>query len=114
MKGCQLPKKVAGAFVNVYVSALLLRDAMDLAERCLIEDHYRPIDISAAYELDLKGVHYDTGEVGYPGNADLEELRIHGGRGYGPFNAFPHEDKDTAANESANTSWDATGDKPAS
>jgi hypothetical protein len=95
MTGCQLPKEAAGAFVNVYVSALVLRDAMDLAERCLIEDHYRPIDISAAYELDLDGFDYDTDKVGYPGNADLEELRIHGGRWYGPFNTFPHEDKFT-------------------
>lgn len=88
MTGCQLPKEAAGAFVSVYVSALVLRDAIDLAERCLIEDHYRPIDISAAYELDLD-------EVEYPGNADLEELRIHGGCWYGPFNTFPHEDKHT-------------------
>lgn len=95
MNGCQLPASVAGAFVNVYVSAPALRDALNLAERYLIEDHYRPIDIYAAYELDLEGVDYDTDEAGYPGNANLEELRLQGGRWYGPFNTFPYEDAQT-------------------
>jgi hypothetical protein len=94
MSGCQLPEGTAGAFVNVYVSAPTLRDAMDLAERYLIEDRYRPIDISAAYELDLEGIDYDTTEMGYPGNADLKEIQLHGGRWYGPFNAFRFDDFD--------------------
>jgi len=94
MSGCQLPDGTAGAFVNVYVSAPTLRDAMDLAERYLIEDRYRPIDIFAAYELDLEGVDYDSDEAGYPGNADLEEIRLRGGRWYGPFNAFRFDELD--------------------
>ena len=94
MSGCQLPEDAAGAFVNVYVGALTIRDALDLAERYLIEDRYRPIDISVAYELDLEGVDYDTDETGYPGHADLEEIRLHGGRWYGPFNTFPHGGSD--------------------
>ncbi|MCW1926639.1 hypothetical protein OKA05_29065 [Luteolibacter arcticus] len=94
MKGCQLPEEAAGAFVNVYVSAAVLRDALDLAERFLIEDHYRPIDIYAAFELDLEGIDHDTEEVGYPGNADLQELQLHGGRWYGPFTTFPYEDEE--------------------
>jgi hypothetical protein len=92
MSGCQLPEDAAGAFVNVYVGASTIRDAMDRAERYLVEDRYRPIDIYAAYELDLDGEDYDTDEEGYPGNADLEEIRLHGGCWYGPFITFPHDE----------------------
>jgi hypothetical protein len=95
MRGCQLPEDAAGAFVNVYVGASTIRDAMDLAERYLTEDRYRPIDISVAYELDLDGVDYDTDEEAYPGNAELEEIQHNGGHWYGPFNTFPYDVSDS-------------------
>ena len=95
MTDCQLPKDAAGAIVSVYVGAHTLRDAMDRAESELLEDRYRPIDTSAAYELDLESEDFDTDEKGYPGNADLAKLREECGLWYGPFYTYPHEEAET-------------------
>ena len=93
MPETQLPVDCAGAVVNVYISAVTLREALDLVERQLTKDRYRPVDFCEAYELDLEGTDFDTDEKGYPGNADLEQIRVEGGHWYGPFFTFPHEDE---------------------
>ena len=96
MEGTQLPSDCQGAFVNVYVGAVTIREALDKAEAQLLADRYRPIDISEAYELDLEGANFDTDERGYPGNDDLRQLRESGDTWYGPFNAFPPEEEGAA------------------
>ena len=88
----QLPSSCAGAFVNVYVGAITLREALNKSEAHLFEDKYKPIDISCAYELDLDIADYDTDEKGYPNNKDLEVVRDEEGYWYGPFNTFPYDD----------------------
>ena len=91
MEGTQLPDNCEGAFVNVYIGADDIRKAMDIAERNLLDDCYKPVRLSAAFELDLEGIDYDSDEKGYPGNADLQDIRNNADVWYGPFNCFPHE-----------------------
>jgi len=91
MEFSQLPKDSAGAIVNVYVGAITLRDALDISEKQLLDDRYRPIDIIEAFELDLEGTDFNTDEEGYPQNKDLEAIRLNKGHWYGPFTLFPYE-----------------------
>jgi hypothetical protein len=92
MEGTQLPSDCRGAFVNVYVGSVTLREALDKAEAQLLADRYKPIDIPEAYELDSDRVDYDTDEKGYPGNEDLKMLRETGDTWYGPFNLYPWDE----------------------
>lgn len=91
MEGTQLPPGSQGAFVNVYVGAVTIREALDKVETRLLWDRYRPIDIYAAYELDLEDTGIDRAEEGYPNREDLKTLKETGDIWYGPFHLFPAE-----------------------
>lgn len=92
MEGAQLPPDCAGAFVNVFLSAPNIVEAIQSVEAELIQDCYKPVNTYAAFELDLEGTDYDSDEEGYPGNEELMNLQINGGIWYGPFNCYPPED----------------------
>ncbi|WP_369157937.1 hypothetical protein [Candidatus Thiodiazotropha sp. LNASS1] len=92
MEGTQLPEDCAGAYVNVYLGADEIREAIERVEIELLNDCYMPVLTYEAYQLDLEERDYDTDEEGYPGNADLIHLQENGGIWYGPFNLYPPED----------------------
>ncbi len=92
MEGSQLPPDCAGAFVNVYLAAPNIIEAIRAVESELLEDLYRPVSTYGANELDLGETDFDTDEEGYPGNQDLINLQNNGGIWYGPFNCFPPEE----------------------
>ena len=91
MEGTQLPEECESAFVNVYVGANDIREAIDLVEEQLLSDCYKPIETSAAFQLDLDETEFDTDEEGYPDNEDLLNIQKTGGVWYGPFNWWPRE-----------------------
>lgn len=94
MEGSSLPDDWGGAFVNVYISAPNIIEAVRETESLLYSDLYKPINTHAAYELDLEETDFDTDEEGYPGNQDLENIKINGGFWYGPFHGFPLEESE--------------------
>jgi len=93
MKGTQLPTDWLGAFVNVYIGSENIVRAIESVEKQLLEDCYRPIKTSAAFELDLDETDYDTDEEGYPGNKDLIHLGRTGEIWYGPFHVYETENE---------------------
>jgi len=93
MEGSQLPEDAAGAFVNCYVGADNICEAVQLIEQKLLEDCYKPFNSFAAFSLNLHEVNYDTDEEGCPNNTDLIKLQNTGDIWYGPFNTyFPEVD----------------------
>ena len=88
MEGTQLPEDFMGAFVSVYLPAANIKEAIDLTEEYLLTDKYSPIETTAAYQLDLDEIDYNTDEEGYPGDKELKDLLVHGGYWYGPFNGW--------------------------
>jgi len=56
MAGTQLPDDVAGAFVNCYVGANNICEAVELVEQKLLDDCYKPFNTFAAFCLDLDEV----------------------------------------------------------
>lgn len=92
MEGTQLPSDCAGAYVNVYVAAKSIREAIDLVGDQLLSDCYKPIKTTAAYELDIDDGDYPDVEEGYPDKEDVENLCKTGGYWYGPFYTFSAED----------------------
>ncbi|MCU7838548.1 MAG: hypothetical protein KZQ94_04095 [Candidatus Thiodiazotropha sp. (ex Troendleina suluensis)] len=94
MEGTTLPTDTAGAFVNVYVGANHIRDAIEKVETQLLKDCYKPVYTYAAYEMDLDNNDYDTNEEGYPNNKDLIKIQESRTMWYSPFNCFPPEEKE--------------------
>lgn len=95
MEGTQLPANAVGAFVNVYVGADSIREAINEVERNLLSDLYKPVETSAVYQLDLEDFDYDTEEKGYPGNDDLLKLKETGEVWYGPFNWWQSDEQNS-------------------
>jgi len=92
MQGTTLPPDCAGAYVNVYLAAVNIIEAIKSVESELLSDLYMPINTYGAFELDLEETDYDTDEEGCPGNKDLLNLKLNGGIWYGPFHLYPPED----------------------
>jgi len=92
MEGTQLPSHCSGAFVNVYVAAKTIREAIDIVEEQLLSDCYKPIKTTAAYELDVDEDEYPDVDDGYPDREDIINLCKTGGYWYGPFYTFSPED----------------------
>jgi len=90
MPGTQLPEGLGGAFVNVYISASTISQAIKEAESQLLSDCYKPVFTSAAYVLDLEASDSETDED-YPSNEVLDSLVEKGGYWYSPFYGFPPE-----------------------
>lgn len=94
MEGTTLPNDVAGAFVNVFIGANDIRDAINNVEAQLLRDCYKPVYTYAAFELDLDETDFDAGEDGYPNNQDLLRIQKTNEIWYGPFNCYPPEAKE--------------------
>ena len=98
MEGTQLPEDCGGGFVNVYICANSIVDAIQSVEEALISDCYKPIETSAAFALDLEEL--DGGgeniyeEDGEPSLSDLNNLKINGGLWYSAFHLYPPEGND--------------------
>ena len=88
MQGTQLPDDAAGAFVNCYVAADNICEAVKLVEIKLFEDCYKPFNTFAAYSLNLDEMNFDTDEDDCPNNQDLIKLQNSGDIWYGPFNTY--------------------------
>ena len=93
MEGTQLPSDCAGAFVNVFIDATNLVEAIREVETQLIIDCYKPVNTYAAFELDIEEDDYRDEDEGYPRKEDLIDLLKNGGVWYGPFNMYPPEGK---------------------
>ncbi len=91
MEGTSLPSDVAGAFVNVYLGAFNITEAIELTESELLNDCYKPVNTYAAFEIDVEDEDFKEEEEGYPLKADLINLLENGGVWYGPFNCYPPE-----------------------
>ena len=93
MVGSSLPDEWAGAFVNVYVGASNIKTAIEIAESSLTEDMYKPIDVSAAWEIEidepLAENTDDSDEI--PSQSELSDLARDGGVLYGAFHGYPPE-----------------------
>lgn len=92
MEGTQLPEHCEGAFVNVYIGTDNIKKAIDMTEKSLLKDCYKPFRIIAAFELDLEETDCETVEKGCPSNADLQNIRINSDIWYGPFHCYPYEE----------------------
>ena len=93
MLGSSLPAEWAGAFVNVYVGATNIKAAIDYAESALADDKYQPINIDAAWEIDLDqptNLESDNSED-FPSEDELLEVQRNGGVLYGAFHGYAPE-----------------------
>lgn len=95
MEGTQLPKDCGGGFVNVYIAADSLVEAVKESEAHLLSDCYKPIDTVAAYAIDLDdceenglGVEESEDE---PSLDVLLKLKDNDGVRYGAFHLYPKE-----------------------
>lgn len=94
MEGCQLPKDCKGAFVNVYLSADNIREAIDIAESELFSDFYKPVNTYEAFEIDLEGEELERDNDDQ--SPTIKELRNYPKENkvsYGTFHCFPYEDE---------------------
>ena len=92
MEGTTLPDDWAGAYVNVFIGASSIIEAITAVESQLYNDCYKPTNTYAAFELDLDEEDVNNGEEGYPNNQELLNLKENGGYWYGPFYGFPPEE----------------------
>ena len=88
MKGSSLPGDCAGAFVNVYQPADTIREAIDLAEKSLLADLYKPVETTAAYQLDDDEYESEYQEEGDPTGEDITGLLDSGESWYSAFHTY--------------------------
>ena len=97
MDGTTLPADWAGAFVNVYLCAEEIVEAIERAESALLTDRYRPISTYAAWQVDLEELREEEaaseGSATTPTVRDLENLRVNGGVIYSGFVGYPPEER---------------------
>jgi len=94
MKGTPLPTRCGGAFVNVYLSADNVRQAIDLAEESFLNDLYKPVETTSVYQLESDEYEKEYYEEGDPSKEDLLNLHKTGGVWYCAFHTYPPETKD--------------------
>lgn len=95
MEGTTLPPDWAGAYVNVYLGAGNLIEAIQNAESALLVDRYRPISTYAAWEVDLEELSLEQSEKSEEQSitvSDFENLCANGGVMYSGFAGFRPED----------------------
>ncbi|MDO5685829.1 MAG: hypothetical protein Q4G42_00290 [Neisseria sp.] len=95
MPDTQLPPDCAGAVVRVYLASDDIRQAIDAAERALLEDRYRPLMTLEAMMLDLDDyTDYDEAEEDehIPARDDLLQLAETGDVWYSVFYTYPPEE----------------------
>ena len=86
MPGSSLPKGWRGAYVNVYIVAKNIRNAIDLSEQSLLSDMYKPVDTFTAWEVDLE--HWQQEEDDVRSKADVESLVEPGEYLYSGFHGY--------------------------
>ena len=90
MKGTTLPLDWIGAFVNVYIDAPNIIEAIMTTEATLLSDHYKPDNTYSSYKIDIEGLDEfensdDNDEIS---TETIKSLKIDGGIRYGPFHEF--------------------------
>lgn len=94
MEGTSLPPDMAGAYVNVFVGADNICDAVNKVETQLLKDLYKPVYTYAAYQIDVENAEENEIEEGYPEKADLLKMMESRTMWYSPFHCFPPEEKE--------------------
>ena len=95
MEGTSLPSDWSGAFVNVYVGATNIIEAIKFAEDQLYTDSYEPNNTYAAYEIDLDSLEeHDNNDDDGISTENIKNLST-GGILYGAFHGFSPEQSDT-------------------
>ena len=93
MEGTSLPSDWSGAFVNVYVGANDIVEAIKYTEEQLLVDLYKPCNTYAAYEIDLENLEDDDqGDEEDKLSPDNIRNLINGGILYSGFMGFPPEE----------------------
>jgi hypothetical protein len=92
MEGSLLPEYCAGAFVNVYLAADNIREAVDMAEKELLDDLYKPVETTSAYQIDKEDYDKEYEEEGDPKSNDLENIHKNGGVWYAAFHTYPPDE----------------------
>jgi hypothetical protein len=93
LEGTRLPSDVAGTYVNIYLGAHNIKEAIEIAETELLSDFYKPIGIHHAFEIDMDDERIEKEVEGYPLKADLMNLLNNGGIWYGPFHYYSPDDR---------------------
>ena len=94
MEDTSLPSDWAGAFVNVYVGAKNIVDAIKTAEQQLHTDLYKPDNTYSAYEIDMDSLHDNLDDDDGISIDNMKNLNLQGGVLYGAFHGFPPEQDD--------------------
>lgn len=97
MEGTQLPEECSGAFVGVYLRANNIKEAIDLAEKELLDDKYLPVRTYEAIEIDVEDLTEENEEYsqeGDPESEDLINIYQNGGVWYAAFNLYPPEENE--------------------
>ena len=90
MKGTTLPPDWIGAFVNVYIDAPNIIEAIMTTEATLLSDYYKPDNTYSAYKIDIDGLDEfkgsdDNDEIS---TENIKSLKMDGGIVYGAFHGF--------------------------
>ena len=90
-KDDSLPDDCGGAFVNVYVPASSILEAIELAEKELRDDSFWPVETISANQLEEYEFEAEEYEQGDPAPTDLKNILEAGGKWYAAFNSYPKE-----------------------
>ncbi len=94
MEGTQLPEECSGACVGVYLRANDIKEAIDLAEKELLDDKYLPVRTYEATEIDIEDLTEENEEYSEEGEPEEDLINIYqnGGIWYTAFNLYPPEE----------------------
>ncbi len=90
MKGTTLPSDWTGAFVNVYIGAPNIIEAIKETEALLLSDSYKPDNTYSAYEIDIERLDEFENSDDDDGISieNIKSLKTNGGVMYGTFHGF--------------------------
>ena len=87
MKGTTLPADWIGAFVNVYIDAPNIIEAIMTTEATLLSDYYKPDNTYSAYKIDIDEFE-NSDENDEISTENIKSLKMDGGIIYGAFHGF--------------------------
>lgn len=94
LPGSQMPGDVSGGFVDCFVAAGHIIEAITRAKRELEADEYEVVDIDACLRIDL--AEWEPPEEDYPTRAELTELLDSADILFGPFYCYEDDEGDEA------------------
>ncbi|MEH6911327.1 MAG: hypothetical protein V7459_12130 [Oceanicoccus sp.] len=94
MQGSQLPDDCAGAYVDVYIGASNIREAIDDVESELLADCYKPKRTCSAVEIDLDSPDLEADAESAPTIEEFLHIQDSGEIFYGEFHCYPPEKGD--------------------